>query len=265
MDTINCIQRAIDFIEDNICENLCAEVIASQAYMSSFYFQRIFSVVCGVSVGEYIRSRRLSLAGIEIRCSDTKIIDIAFKYGYESPESFSRAFTRFHGISPVMARNQGEKLRSFSRISVKSILGGNHMTQKLLERGYTVKENGPVYYTKDMDRTAKWFEDVLGWCAGIDQRDEYGNGIYGCLMPLPAEILNMTLMPFNGFHMFSGEPSQQTVAFMRVDNIEKLYAFVKANGWTQISEITKQHWGGKECDITTIDGGTIRFFEIDNT
>lgn len=262
MDTINCIQRAIDFIEDNIYDELRMETIASQAYMSSFHFQRIFSVVCGVSIGEYIRSRRLALAGIEIGCSDTRIIDIAFKYGYESPESFSRAFTRFHGISPVTARSQKEKLRSFPKISVKTILGGNQMTHELKERGYTVKENGPIYYTKNMDKTAKWFEDVLGWYTGIDQRDENGDGLYGVLLPLPEEILNMTLMPFNGIHMFFGEPAKQTVAFMRVDNIENLCAFVKKNGWTQISEIKEQHWGGKECDVTTIDGGTIRFFQI---
>lgn len=137
------------------------------------------------------------------------------------------------------------------------------MAQGLMERGYTVKENAPVYYTKNMDKTAKWFEDILGWHAGIDQRNENGDGTYGCLLPLPVEILNMALAQFNGFHMFFGEPVKQTVAFMRVDNIENLYAFVKKNGWTQISEITEQHWGGKECDVTTIDGGTIRFFQID--
>ena len=129
MNTVNCIQRAIDFIEDNLCEALSTEAIASQAYMSSFHFQRLFSVVCGVSIGEYIRNRRLALAGIEIGHSNTKIKDIAFKYGYESPESFSRAFTRFHGISPVTARSQGENLRLNSKISVKSILGGSQMTQ----------------------------------------------------------------------------------------------------------------------------------------
>lgn len=137
------------------------------------------------------------------------------------------------------------------------------MTQKMLERGYTVKENAPVYYTKNMDRTAKWFEEVLGWYAGIDQRNEAGDGTYGCLMPLPVEILNMTYTSFNGFHMFLGEPSKHLEAFMRVDNIENLHAFVTKNGWTQISGITQQHWGGRACDVTTVDGGIIRFFQID--
>ena len=183
MDTVNCIQRAIDFIEDNIYDDPTPEVIASQAYMSGFHFQRLFSVVCGISLGEYLRNRRLTLAGTEIEASDTKIIDIAFKYGYESPESFSRAFTRFHGISPLTARSQKERLNSFAKISVQSILGGNQMTQGLKERGYTVRENGPIYYTRNMDRTAKWFEDVLGWYAGIDQRNENGDGTYGCVLP----------------------------------------------------------------------------------
>lgn len=137
------------------------------------------------------------------------------------------------------------------------------MIQKLTERGYTVKENGPIYYTKNMDKTAKWFEDVLGWYAGIDQRNEDGEGIYGCLLPMPVEIFQMTLQTFNGMHMFYGEPAGQTVAFMRVDNIENLRAYVKKQGWTQIGEITNQDWGGRECDVTTIDGGVIRFFELD--
>ncbi|WP_455617754.1 helix-turn-helix domain-containing protein [Eisenbergiella sp.] len=263
MDTINRIQRAIDFVEDNIYDELNPDAIASQAYMSSFHFQRLFSVVCGVSLGEYIRNRRLTLSGTEIQHSDTKIIDIAFKYGYESPESFSRAFTRFHGISPMAARSQNGGLNLFAKISVESILGGNQMVQGLKERGYTVKENGPVYYTTNMDKTAKWFEDVLGWYAGIDQRNENGDGTYGCVLPLPGEIHSMTLAQFNGFHMFYGEPTRQTVAFMRVDNIDNLYSFVTKNGWTQISEITTQPWGGKECDVTTIDGGVMRFFQLD--
>lgn len=263
MDTIDCIQRAIDFIEDNICNELSIGDIADRAYMSNYHFQRIFSTVCGISVGEYIRGRRLALAGNEIEGSDARIIDIAFKYGYESAEGFSRAFARFHGLPPTAARGCCGKLRVFTKISVNSVLGGNEMTRKFIERGYTVKENGPIYYTTNMDRTAKWFEDVLGWYAGIDQRNENGDGVYGCLMPIPPEILNMTLTPFNGLHMFWGEPVAQTVAFIRVDDIEKLHDFVKRSGWTQIGNIAKQHWGGRECDVTTIDGGTIRFFQID--
>ena len=69
--------------------------------MSSFYFQKIFNVLCGFTVGEYIRNRRLTLAAQELCSSDIKVIDAAMKYGYDSPDSFSRAFTKFHGVNPV--------------------------------------------------------------------------------------------------------------------------------------------------------------------
>ena len=262
MDTINCVQKAIDFIEDNILDELKPEVIASQAFMSNFHFQRVFSIICNLTLGEYIRNRRLTLAGLEIMSSDKRIIDITYRYGYESPESFSRAFTRFHGVSPTAARGRKGNVSSFPKISVNTILGGKQAMQNLTQRGYSVRENGPVYYTKDMDKTTKWFEDVLGWYADIAQRDDKGTGVYGCVLPLPGEIHNMTLVPFNGFHMFCGEPTNRSVGFMRVDSIDNLHAFVQKNGWEQISEIETQHWGGRECDVTTIDGSLIRFFEL---
>lgn len=135
--------------------------------------------------------------------------------------------------------------------------------QKLEERGYAVKENAPVYYTQDMDETAIWFDKVLGWYAAIDQRNEKGEGTYGCIMPLPDVVSNMSLMPFNGFHMFYGEPSKKIVAFMRVDNLRKLCDYVKKKGWDGIGAIKKQHWGGEVCDVRTIDGSIIRFFQLD--
>lgn len=263
MDTVSCIQRAIDFMEDNILEDIRPEVIASQAYMSTFQFQRVFSVVCGVTLGDYIRNRRLVLAGVEISSSGTKIIDIALKYGYESPESFSRAFTRFHGVSPMTARSHIEKMNLFPKISVKSILGGKQAMEDLKERGYSVKENGPVYYTKDMDKTAKWFETVLGWYVNIDERNKDGVGTYGCALPIPGELVNMKITTFNGIHLFYGEPARQTVSFMRVEGVEQLYSFVKKNGWDQITEVKTQNWGGKECEVTTIDGSIMRFFQLD--
>lgn len=262
MNAVDGIQKAVDFVEDNLYEELEQEMIASQAGLSSFHFQRLFSAVCGMTLGEYIRNRRLTLAGIDVETTREKIIDIALKYHYESPESFSRAFTRFHGLSPMAARSHKGHLNSFAKISVKSILGGSVM-QKLKERGYTVKENAPVYYTQDMDKTAEWFDKVLGWYAGIDQRNEKGEGIYGCIMPLPDVVSSMSLMPFNGFHMFYGEPSDQMVAFMRVDNLRRLCDYAKSKGWDGIGEIKIQRWGGEVCDIKTVDGSIIRFFQLD--
>ena len=137
------------------------------------------------------------------------------------------------------------------------------MEQNWKERGYTVKENAPVYYTQDMDKTIAWFEQALGWHGGIDARDGQGRGIYGCVLSLPAELHTMALVPFNGFHLFLGEPSQQTAGFIRVSSIENLAASVKESGWDKISAITEQPWGGRECDVITVDGSCIRFFQVD--
>ena len=131
MDWIMGLQRAIDYVEEHITEPLEYEEVAQHAYSSSFHFQRVFSTICGYSLGDYIRFRRLSLAGSELANEGAKVIDMALKYGYDSPESFSRAFTRFLGIAPSQARH-GAILKSFSRLSVKLTLnGGNKMDYRI--------------------------------------------------------------------------------------------------------------------------------------
>jgi AraC family transcriptional regulator len=134
MDWITGIQRAIDFVEDNLTEELDFAEIAAKAYSSSFHFQRMFAILCGFSLGEYIRNRRLTLAGSELASTDIKVIDAALKYGYESPESFGRAFMRFHGITPSQAKLKGANLRSYSRLSVKLILDGGSIMDYRIEK-----------------------------------------------------------------------------------------------------------------------------------
>lgn len=135
MDWISSLQNAIDYIEDNLCGELDYTRIAREAYSSNFHFQRIFSLLCGCTLGEYIRNRRLSLAANELAGSESKVIDVALKYGYDSPESFSRAFTRFHGVTPSQAKANRAQLKSFSRLSVKLILeGGTTMTYRIEQR-----------------------------------------------------------------------------------------------------------------------------------
>ena len=134
MNWIQGIQRAIDYVEANITEEMDFEEVAKQAYSSSFHFQRVFSILCGYSLGDYIRMRRLSLAGEELSKGSAKIIDIALKYGYDTPESFSRAFTRFHGISPSEAK-RGGKGKIFTPLSVKlTLTGGRKMEYRIEKR-----------------------------------------------------------------------------------------------------------------------------------
>lgn len=135
MDWITGIQNAINYIEEHLTEEIDYTQVAKEAACSSFYFQRIFSILCGMTLGDYIRNRRLTLAGNELSAADDKVIDIALKYGYESPESFTRAFSRFHGVTPSEAKKDGSKLKSFSRLSVKITLsGGNIMDYKIIEK-----------------------------------------------------------------------------------------------------------------------------------
>lgn len=135
MDWIRSFQRSVDYIEEHIAEPLNIGDIARQMNISEYYYQKIFSVLCGFSVGEYIRSRRLALAGSELLTTDKKIIDIAFKYGYNTPESFTRAFTRFHGASPSAVR-RGSPVKSFARLVITiSVKGGNSMNYKLVKTG----------------------------------------------------------------------------------------------------------------------------------
>ena len=135
MDWITGIQNAINYIETHITEELDYEEIACQSFSSPFHFQRVFSILCGYTLGEYIRSRRLSLAGAELAASNEKVIDIALKYGYENPESFTKAFQKFHGITPSQARGGGATLRAFSSLSIKvSLEGGNMMNYRIEEK-----------------------------------------------------------------------------------------------------------------------------------
>ncbi len=135
MDWIKGIQRAIDYTETHMTEEIDYDAVAKEAYSSSFHFQRVFSIMCGFTLGDYIRMRRLSLAVNDLRNSNERIIDIALRYGYETPESFSRAFSRFHGITPTEARNGGT-VKSFSKLSVKLILtGGTEMDYRIEKPG----------------------------------------------------------------------------------------------------------------------------------
>ena len=135
MDWITGMQKAIDYIEANLTEEIDYEKVAAESFSSSYHFQRVFSILCGYTLGEYIRLRRLSLAGAELANGKDKVIDIALKYGYDSPDSFAKAFQKFHGITPSQARADGNTLKSFSRLSIKiSLEGGSTMNYRIEEK-----------------------------------------------------------------------------------------------------------------------------------
>lgn len=129
------IADALAYMEANMDQELDIRVIAEKAYMSAFHFQRMFSALCGITVGEYIRNRRLTLAAQELSSADSKVIDVALKYGYDSPDSFARAFSRFHGIAPSAAKQKGVRLNSFAPLKIKLVLeGGTMLEYKIVEK-----------------------------------------------------------------------------------------------------------------------------------
>ena len=138
MDWITGISKAIDYIEEHITEPTDYARAAKEACSSPFNFQRVFALLCGYTLGDYVRMRRLTLAGEELLSTNAKVIDVALKYGYDSPESFSRAFTRFHGVSPSAVR-KGAAIRSFSRICVKLILTGGSIMEYRIEKKQAAK------------------------------------------------------------------------------------------------------------------------------
>ena len=152
MDWITGMQKAIDYIEANLTEEIDYEKVATESFSSSYHFQRVFSILCGYTLGEYIRLRRLSLAGAELANGKEKVIDIALKYGYDSPDSFAKAFQKFHGITPSQARADGSMLKSFSRLSIKiSLEGGSIMNYRIETKpqltllGYKKRFEGAPY------------------------------------------------------------------------------------------------------------------------
>lgn len=135
MDWITRLQKSVDYIESHLLDEVSIEEIAETAFVSSFHYQRIFSLLTQMTISEYIRKRRLAMAGQELSASANKVIDTAMKYGYDSPESFSKAFTRFHGITPAAARTPGASLKSFSPLVLKiTIEGGTTMDYRIENR-----------------------------------------------------------------------------------------------------------------------------------
>ena len=118
MEWMAIIGSSIQYIEDHITEDITVNNIAKSVGVSSFYFQKGFAMLCRFTVSEYIRNRKLALAGNDLLVTDEKIIDIAVKYGYDSPDSFTRAFTRFHGVTPTSVRKDEVLLKSFAPLKI---------------------------------------------------------------------------------------------------------------------------------------------------
>jgi len=135
MDLLKNMNGAIKFIEENLTNEIDFKEVARIAYCSEYHFKRMFSFLAGISLSEYIRRRRLTLAAFELKDNNMKVIDIAIKYGYSSPDSFARAFQHLHGITPSEARSNGYSLKAYPPMSFQlSIKGGSEMNYRIEEK-----------------------------------------------------------------------------------------------------------------------------------
>ncbi|MDR6552634.1 helix-turn-helix domain-containing protein [Paenibacillus qinlingensis] len=136
MDWLERMNSAIAYIETNLADEISYDKIAQIACCSTYHFQRMFPFITGVSLSEYIRRRRLTLAAFDLQTTNAKVIDVAMKYGYDSPEAFSRAFKNLHGIIPISARDKGVTLKAYPRMSFHiSIKGDIEMNYRIESKG----------------------------------------------------------------------------------------------------------------------------------
>lgn len=117
MDLLEKLNGPLEYIEENLTNNIDFKEVARLSSCSQSYFRRMFSILAGITLSEYIRRRRLTLAAFELNNFNVRILDIAIKYGYSSPDSFARAFRAFHGIMPSEARGYGQWLKAYTRMA----------------------------------------------------------------------------------------------------------------------------------------------------
>lgn len=175
MDWIEALRVAISYMEAHLMEECTAEEISKHVNMSSFYFQKGFKMITGYTIGEYIRNRRLYLAALEVIKGEDKIIDLAYKYGYDTPESFTKAFRRFHGMAPMQLKAMPHKMCVFLPLQISlSIKGGDQIDYRIEKmEAFKVIGRGRDF---DYDSSFKqipgfwdecWTNHMAKWCKEI--------------------------------------------------------------------------------------------------
>jgi len=203
MEWLQSLNHAINYMEEHLTDNITCEDVAQNIYISNFHFQRTFNLLTGLTVGEYIRNRRLSLAGQDLLKGGVKAIDVALKYCYETPESFSKAFSRFHGTTPNQAKKEAMK------VVAKTRLFSDETSQVEIPRFWS------EYYETDLANKVCGMmgiciqakEDKMTWEYGIGCKEQFTKvipegfqvleipsytwAIFTCVGPMPKSIQNM--------------------------------------------------------------------------
>ncbi|MCM3717606.1 AraC family transcriptional regulator [Fictibacillus phosphorivorans] len=151
MDSLKRLNDAIQYLEENLEYEIDMREVAKRAYCSEYHFKRMFNFLAGVPLSEYIRRRRLTLAAFELVHGDAKVIDVAVKFGYSSPDAFTKAFQQLHGVTPSEAKKHEHSLKAYPRMTFQlSIQGGNEMNYRIVEKDafriVGIKKRVPLIY-----------------------------------------------------------------------------------------------------------------------
>ncbi|WP_409340648.1 GyrI-like domain-containing protein [Paenibacillus sp. MBLB4367] len=167
MDLLKSMNGALAYVEENLTDEIDFKEVARLACCSEYHFKRMFSFLAGITLSEYIRRRRLTLAAFDLKDNAMKVIDVAMKYGYNSPDSFARAFQQLHGVTPSEARNNGHSLKAFPVMTFQlTIKGGSGMNYRIEEkeafRIVGIMKRVPIIFHGVNPEIAKMWESLDG-------------------------------------------------------------------------------------------------------
>ena len=135
MNSLTQMNLALEWLEEHLTEEIDFRRLACVAACSEYHFRRMFSTLAGMPLGEYIRRRRLSVAVEALKNGNAQIVDLALQYGYESPDSFRKAFRTMHGVNPSQVRKPGVKTKAFAPITFRlTVLGGVELEYRIVEK-----------------------------------------------------------------------------------------------------------------------------------
>lgn len=183
MDMLKGMNMVLNYIEENLDNHIDLKEVAKRAYCSEYHFKRLFSLLSGITLSEYIRRRRLTVAALELKDKHVKVIDIVFKYGYQSPDAFSRAFQSFHGVIPTLARNPEQNLKAYPRMYFQlTIQGGVEMKYRIVEKEsfkvvgvkYTVEMINQILSPTYEDMIAAISDTQMKEMESISNKEPYG-------------------------------------------------------------------------------------------
>ena len=236
--SIQLIQQAICYMEEHIYENITYADVAKSVNMSNYNFHRTFSFITGMTANEYIRNRRLTLAAQELQTTNISVIDVAYKYGYESPESFSKAFSRFHGSTPRQAKQKGTELHLFNPLVIKITLEGGSIMDYRMEHkehqqflalvrafqneissdnnDHSIPDFWTECYEKKLIRSMQALRpegkrDLYGLCSPLKDRETHFNYGIGIILDEDTDQKELKRFIKNGYSIWKTDPVDYAV------------------------------------------------------